>query len=555
VARRRGLELRGHPDDGRFRVPLRDRGTYTPGDVVALHIEARGRVRPGERLGRVGDSDLDALALRALHELPDAFPPACLRELPPSGGRRPEGARLDLTSLPFVTIDPARARDHDDAVFAEPDGAGVRLWVAIADVAHFVPPRSALDREARRRGTSVYLPDRVVPMLPEALSGDLCSLRPDVERLAVAVELAIAPDGEARTRRIAPARIRSHARLSYEEAATRMAQARPRGDVGRSLAALARAAGWLRAHRLAAGSLDLDLTEPEPRVDAAGRVLSIGPAPRTQAHRAIEDAMLAANRAVARRLLDAGWPAIHRVHEPPDPDVLAALEPVLASLGLWSSRRRRAPEAGDLPALAAAARERGAPAPVHALLVRALRQARYSDASLAHFALGFEHYLHFTSPIRRYADLVVHRLLKAQLGGARRPRGALAELADHLSRRERAAAAAEYQALDWKRAALLLGREGDVFDGRVSAVAPPGIFVTLDEVCGDGLVPAYALRRGARLDLRAMTVRRGRSRLRLGDAVRVRLVGVDPARGRFRLALADQDDSGSASRARRSHSG
>ncbi|MEN8162473.1 MAG: RNB domain-containing ribonuclease, partial [Myxococcota bacterium] len=468
VGRRRGLELRGHPDDGTFRVPLRDRGTYAPGDVVALHYEARGRVRPGERLGRVGDPDLDALALRALHNLPDEFPPACLRELPAPSARRRDGERLDLTALPFVTIDPARARDHDDAVFAEPDGAGIRLWVAIADVAHFVAPASALDREARRRATSVYLPDRVVPMLPEALSGDLCSLRPDEERLAVAVELAIAPDGEAQTRRIAPARIRSRARLSYEEAAARMAEARPRGHVGRSLAALARAAEWLRAHRLAAGSLDLDLTEPEPRVDATGRVLSIRPAQRTQANRAIEDAMLAANRAVARHLVDAGWPAIHRVHEPPDARDLAAIEPVLESLGLWSSRRRRAPEAGDLPALAAAARERGAPAPVHALLVRALKQARYSDVPAGHFALGFTHYLHFTSPIRRYADLVVHRLLKAQLAGGRRPRRALAKLADHLSLRGRAAAAAEYQALDWKRAALLLGRVGEVFEGRVS---------------------------------------------------------------------------------------
>jgi len=556
VAARRGLELRGHPDDGSLRVPLRSRERLEPGDVVALRYDSRGRVRVGERLGRVGDPELDFLALCALHGLPQEFPAACLREAESAPGDDRSRDRLDLTALPFVTIDPPRARDHDDAVFAEADADGVRLWVAIADVAHYVPAGSALDREAKQRGNSVYLPDRVVPMLPEVLSGDRCSLRPDEERLVLAVELEVAGDGAARTGRIAEARIRSRARLAYEQAAERMERSGARDPVGRSLEALARAAGALRVRRLAAGSLDLDLTEAEPRIDASGRVVAIGRAPRTLAHRAIEDAMLAANRAVAERLDGAGWPAIHRIHEPPDPAEVAALEPVLAALGLWSGRARRAPEPADLPVIAEAARERQAPAAVHALLVRSLRQARYSEASAGHFALGFTHYLHFTSPIRRYADLVVHRLLKAQLAGARPPRRSLASLADHLSLTERAAAAAEYQALDWKRAALLLGRIGEVFDGRISAVAPPGVFVTLEAVCGDGLVPAFALGRSARLDLRGMTVRRGRATLRLGDPVRVRLVSVDPARGRFRLALVDQSGSpGSASRARRSHSG
>jgi ribonuclease R len=561
-ASRRGFELRGHPDDGTLRVRLHDadlrvpgrgRRLLAPGDVVALRYEGRGRVRPGERLGRVGDPDLDFLALQLLYGLPEGFPAACL-EAPPARSR--EAARLDLTALPFVTIDPARARDHDDAVFAEPAGASIRLWVAIADVAHFVAAGSALDREAKKRGNSVYLPDRVVPMLPEALSADLCSLRPDEERFVMAVELAVARDGSVETRGIEPARIRSHAKLSYEEAAARMAHGEGRGAVSQSLAALAVAAKRLRAQRLAAGSLDLDLVQAEASVDARGRGIAIAPAARTEAHRAIEEAMLAANRAVAERLTSAGWPALHRVHEPPDPHDLAALEPVLASLGLWSGRRRRAPEAADLPGIVEAARERGAPAAVHSLLVRALKQARYSDQRLGHFALAFPHYLHFTSPIRRYADLVVHRLLKAHLAGERPPRRALAALGEHLSLRERAAAAAEYQALDWKRAALLLGRVGEQFDGRVSGIAAPGLFVTLEEVCGDGLVPAFSLGSGARLDLRSMCVQRGRSRLRLGDEVRVRLVGVDPALGRFRLALADQAGaSGSASRLRRSHSG
>jgi ribonuclease R len=554
---RRGLELRAHPDDGSLRAALHRAAPLAPGDVVALRFEGGGRVRPGARLGRVGDPDLDFAALSDAFGLPERFPAACLREL---DALAEDGAgalpRLDLRPLPFVTIDPARARDHDDAVFAEPEGAGFRLWVAIADVSHYVPAGSALDREARARGNSVYLPDRVVPMLPPRLSGDLCSLVPDEDRPALAVEVFVDADGAPQRRRVAAAWIRSRARLAYERAAAWMA-GEPGADAGlsASLGALAAAARRLRERRVADGSLDLELIEPEPEVDAAGRVVAIRPAARTEAHRAIEEAMLAVNRGVAALLVEAGRPTLHRVHEPPDPRELAGLEPVLATLGLWPGRLRRAPGPEDLPELAEAARERGLRA-VQALLVRSMRQARYAERPLGHFALAFEHYLHFTSPIRRYADLVVHRAVKALLARERPPRAAgLADLAEHLSLRERAAAKAEYQALDWKRAALLLPRVGQLFDGRVSGVAAPGLFVTLDAVCGDGLVPLGSLPRHAHLDLRRMRLTLGRTRVALGDAVRVRLVGVDPGRGRFRLALAGySEEERSAGRARRSHS-
>ena len=201
---------------------------------------------------------------------------------------------------------------------------------------------------------------------------------------------------------------------------------------------------------------------------------------------------------------------------------------MLASLGLWPGRMRRAPNAERPSGLVAAARERDDAGVVHGLLVRAMRQARYADAPLGHFALGFERYLHFTSPIRRYADLVVHRAVKAQLEGRRPARAPLEELAEHLSVRERASAKAEYQALDWKRAALLLPRVGQVFEGRVSTIAPPGLFVTLDAVRGDGLLPARALPRHARMDLRRALVTIGRERIRLGDRITVRLADVDP---------------------------
>ena len=555
---RRGLELRPHPDDGSFRAPLRE-GQFTAGDIVAVRFERRGRVRAERRLGRVGDPELDFAGLCDLHALPRAFPPACLRELESGGLQRDESEadRLDLTSLPFVTIDPQRARDHDDAVFAERRGGGFGLWVAIADVSAFVPAGSALDREARKRGNSVYLPDRVVPMLPEALSGDLCSLRPREERLALAVELAIDARGERQRLRVVAARIRSRAKLAYEEAAKGMDGAAGHDpEIAESLRSLAALAAILRERRVAEGSLDLELAEAEPVVDARGRVSAIGRAARTVAHRAIEEAMLAANRAIAELLVDARWPTLHRIHEPPDPGELAELEPVLASLGLWPGRMRRAPGAADLAGLVEASRERSDARVVHGLLVRAMRQARYADEPLGHFALGFERYLHFTSPIRRYADLVVHRAVKAQLARQRPARAPLADLAEHLSRRERAAAQAEYQALDWKRAALLLPRVGQRFEGRVSTIAPAGLFVTLDAVAGDGLLPARTLPRRAHLDLRRAVVTIGRERIRLGDRISVRLAGVDPARGRFSLALAGYSDAeGSTRPARRSHSG
>ena len=556
-ARGRGLELRPHPDDGSFRTPLRDPGGLRPGEIVAVRFEARGRVRAGRRLGRVGDPELDFAGLCDAHALPRSFPAGALRETERQRIGAAAAARLDLRDLPFVTIDPLRARDHDDAVFAERRGSGFGLWVAIADVSEFVPAGSALDREARKWGNSVYLPDRVVPMLPERLSGDLCSLRPEEERLALAVELAIDADGGLRRLRVVEARIRSRAKLAYEEAAAvmegRAALDPPLAD---SLHALAALASVLRERRVATGSLDLELTEPEPVVDARGRVSAFGAAARSVAHRAIEEAMLAANRAIADLLVEARWPTLHRVHEPPDPAELAGLEPVLASLGLWPGRMRRAPSASDLAELVEATRERADAGVVHGLLVRAMRQARYAEAPLGHFALAFERYLHFTSPIRRYADLVVHRAVKAQLAGERPARAELSELAEHLSRRERAAAQAEYQALDWKRAALLLPRVGEAFEGRVSAIAPPGLFVTLEAVRGDGLIPARSLPHRAQLDLTRSVLTLGRERIRLGDRVGVLLAGVDPARGRFRLALADYSPAeGSRRTARRSHSG
>jgi ribonuclease R len=426
--------------------------------------------------------------------------------------------------------------------------------VAIADVSRFVPPGSALDREARVRGTSVYLPDRVVPMPPRR-SG-ICA------RCGRARIASRSPSSSRSTRRAgcgtrSCARIRSRAKLAYAEAAAVMEGA-PCGDaeIEASLRALAELAARLRARRSAEGSIDFELDEPEPEVDGTGRVLAIGRAARSVAHRAIEDAMLAANRAIAELLVEARWPTLHRVHEPPDPAELADLEPELASLGLWPGRLRRAPAEGDLHSLAFASRERADTGVVHGLLVRAMRQARYADEPLGHFALGFARYLHFTSPIRRYADLVVHRAVKAHLAGRRPPRAALADLAEHLSRRERASAQVEYQALDWKRAALLLPRVGQLFEGRVSTIAPPGLFVTLEAVQGDGLLPARALPRNAHVDLRRALVTIGRERIGLGARIGVRLVEVDPARGRFRLALADHSEGAPSRRPpRRSHSG
>jgi len=496
-------------------------------------------------------------------------------------------ARLDLRDRPFITIDPASARDHDDAIAVESAGrGGARLWVAIADVAHFVRPGSALDREAWRRGNSVYFPGRAIPMLPERLSGELCSLVPDVDRLVLVVEMKIGSNGAIADARFHRAVIRSRARLSYEQAARFMepaAEASSEGpppaatpdppilseEVRQQLPRLGELAKKLMAKRSAEGSLDFELPEAEIVLDARGRVVNVTRSRRTLAHRAVEEAMLAANRSVARALSAGRYPAVFRLHEAPTPDDLEKLAAVYRGLGLHEGapgssgggggRRGGGGGSGGAPLNAAAmnrALRRSAGRPhepfVHLVTLRAMRQARYSAVDGGHFALGFESYLHFTSPIRRYADLLthraVHRLIGDSLSGARarKPaddtgaRALMERAAIRTSARERIAMAAEREMIDLKKCAFMRPHLGREMMGVVTGVASQGLYVTLEDFFVQGLVRIADLPGYFDFDeaSHSLVARRSGHRHCLGDRLRVRVAAVDQVKGWINFTLA-----------------
>ncbi|HKA15640.1 MAG TPA: VacB/RNase II family 3'-5' exoribonuclease, partial [Myxococcota bacterium] len=447
--------------------------------------------------------------------------------------------RTDLRGRAFVTIDPATARDHDDAVFVETEGGGFRLWVAIADVSHWVEPGSPIDREAQRRGNSVYFPDRAIPMLPERLSGDVCSLRPDVDRLVLAVEMVFDARGERGRTRFHSAVIRSRAKLTYELAA----DAIERGDEGvpeaLMLRDLARLTRLLGERRRAAGSLDFELPSASFQLDERGYPIGLGPAARNDAHRAIEEAMLAANRAVAEWLVDRDVPAVYRVHEPPAPPDLERLTTELLALGLVDGGCAHALTAREL----ARALERavGSPAErwIHQLALRSMKRARYSAQSIPHYALGFEHYVHFTSPIRRYADLAVHRALRAALAGdaPALTRARAEAIAVRSSYRERVAMLAEREMDQIKACVLLRPHVGERHEGTVTGLARHGLYVTLDAWWVEGLVHVSRLPEFTELSENGRALVSASARYELGDRVVVTIASADPVAARIDFEL------------------
>ena len=551
ASRRQRLEVRVYPDRAGERLAAA-RG-FEEGDVVRVE-PPRGRhaARLRGPIGRAGDPEVDFEAICSAFDLPERFPEACLAQvdaLPPGLPWAERRRRVDLRSLPLVTIDPESARDHDDAVFVQQEGRGWRLFVAIADVASRVPEGSPVDREARRRGNSVYFPDRAIGMLPPRLTADLCSLRPEVDRAAWVVELSVSDAGSVLRRSLYPAMIRSHARLNYRQAADAMAGHRPAGDrsVQAGLLDLAALAGALHGARLARGALELDLGEARVLLGADGRPRDVLRTERTPAHRAVEEAMLVANEVVAGLMQAAGRPTLLRVHEGPDPGDLAELATLLRAAGVHRGVLKRQ----ELPRVLLRLAGHPAEGPLQARIVRALKQARYAPQPIGHFALGSEAYLHFTSPIRRYADLVVHRGLHRLLRGERPPRRNLEHLAQHLSERERHTASAERRMHDLKVAALLADRVGKTFRGQVTAIFSAGMAVRLEEPFVEGVVPVWRLASPLRMDERQQTLQTAGRVLHLGDTVRVRLVEVDRSRARLTLALA-QSPRLSSSAARRS---
>ena len=567
---RRGREAVIDPyrDDAKWQLRvLRNatRGARVGDVVVATVLPAaprrggrRARVQPLARivevLGPPGTPEADFRAIAWRHRLRRAFPEAVVAEAaetPAALDAAESARRRDLRALPFLTIDPATARDHDDAVCVETiSSERTRLWVAIADVSHFVPEDGALDREARRRGNSVYFPDRAIPMLPERLSGELCSLRPDVERPVLAVEMEIDARGAIDGARFHEGVIRSRARLVYDDAAIVMeggeSPAVPDGEVTEQLRRLAGVARRLATRRRAAGAIDLDLPSAEIVLGDAGHPTDIIEAPRTIAHRAIEEAMLAANRSVAEHLLANEVPALYRVHEPPTPVSISELRALLASFGLVrepAGERFGAPEIAEALQRAAGRPEERL---VNTAALRSMRPARYDARCLGHFALAFDAYLHFTSPIRRYADLVVHRALRDHLFGGPEGRaraGARAERmttwAERTSLCERTAMAAEREAVDLAKCVFMRSRVGERFDATISRIARHGFYVTLAPFFVDCLVPLRTLPGHYEIDEQgaALVARRGGARFALGDRVAVVVTQVDLVRGWIDAAI------------------
>ncbi len=505
------------------------------------------RARIVERLGDAeGPNSVSLIAVHS-HDIPTEFSAKALAQ---AEAAKPVSLdkRSDLRGLPLVTIDGADARDFDDAVWAEPDPepknkGGWHLVVAIADVAHYVRPGDALDVAAYERGNSVYFPDRVVPMLPEGLSNDLCSLRPDVDRACLAAHLWIDREGALLRHRFERGLMRSAARLTYSQVqATRDGQSDDSAgaQLAPVIAPLYGAYAALAAAREKRQALDIELPERRIVIAEDGTVERIEPRARLDSHKLIEEFMIAANVAAAETLERIRRPCMYRIHEPPDPAKVEALREFLASIGYRLARGQviRPRHFNDIL-------RKSADTPhhrlVHQLVLRSQNQALYGPGNLGHFGLSLVRYAHFTSPIRRYADLLVHRALIGGLGLGGGGGGIGAEAAgnfvaagEHLSVTERRAAAAERDAVDRFTAAFLADRIGGTFPGSVNGVTRFGLFVTLDETGADGIVPMRSLPDDYYFHdedhHRLIGERHGRT-YSLGERVEIRLVEAEPITG------------------------
>ena len=596
------------PEDRRFGrdilVPARAIGAAQPGQVVAvelteapsLHAQPVGRVT--EVLGGIDDPGMEIEIAVRKYEVPHRFKDDTLAQaakLPEKVRPADKRNRIDLTDVPLVTIDGEDARDFDDAVFCMPETVGKskapngwRLIVAIADVSHYVKPGDPLDRDAYERATSVYFPRRVIPMLPEKLSNGLCSLNPEVERLSMVCDMVITGEGEIHAYQFYPAVINSHARLTYTEVAailgnTRGPEAQRRAELVPHLLHLHEVYRALLKARAGRGAVDFDTTETQIVCDENGRIAKIVPRTRTEAHRLIEESMLAANVCSADFILRAKHPSLYRVHEGPTPEKRNLLKNYLKALGLGLSLGEE-PKPGDFQAIAEATKGRPDAQQIHTMLLRSMQQAIYTPINSGHFGLAYEGYTHFTSPIRRYPDLMVHRVIKALLGQERyelklppvqssvgnfkrKPAGGLVmtqpipvgrgksklspeqaaawETAGiHCSANERRADEASRDVEAWLKCMFMRERLGEEYSGTVSAATSFGLFVTLDGLYVEGLIHITEL--GGeyfRFDEARQELRGERSGVRYGVGARVRVqvsrVDLDARKIDFRIVKED----------------
>jgi len=537
-------------------VPHGDCGKAKHGDIVVITLEDMsssasrrpqffGRIT--EILGRTLDPGMEIEVALRKHALPFEFPKAAARQasrVPQTVRPRDLAGRLDLRHLPFVTIDGETAKDLDDAVWAERQGSGFRLIVSIADVSHYVIHADSIDLSARDRGTSVYFPRRVIPMLPEELSNGICSLNPGEDRLCLACEMEIGENGKIKSHSFHTAVFRSHARLTYEEVDDFLFTGRSEdfGDNKRlapQLQVLETCFRALLKARQKRGAIDFETKETRILFDDNGKIARIVPVARNDAHRMIEEFMLAANVSASEFLEKATHAALFRVHEGPTDEKLAMLRDFLKEFGLHLQGGGK-PTARNYADLLEEIKKRPDQELLQTVLLRSLQQARYTPENVGHFGLAYEGYTHFTSPIRRYPDLLVHRAIKAVLSGSRYDPGDWAQLGAHCSQTERRADEASREVETWLKCYYMKDRVGDEFAGSVSGVAPFGLFVALDDVYVEGMIHISELGNDYfhfDASKHQLLGERTAKRYRLADRVKIRIARVDLDTARIDFVL------------------
>jgi ribonuclease R len=538
-------------------IPPGDLGGAKQGQVVVAEIveqpaanrEAIARVK--EVLGSATDSGIEIeIALRK-HALPFEFSKDAERQakrLPTEVRPADRRDRVDLTTMPLVTIDGETAKDFDDAVYCERKGKNFRVVVAIADVSHYVRDGDPIDRDARERGTSVYFPRRVIPMLPEELSNELCSLKPEVDRLCMVCDMEVTPAGSIKGYKFYPAIMHSRARLTYTQVwqwlDTPGSATDPKARaLMPHLTNLYAAYHALAAARNRRGAIDFDTVELALEFDDHGKITRIVPSPRNDAHKLIEECMLAANVCTAEFLAQHKQVALYRVHEGPPPDKLVALRDFLGTSALQLGGGAE-PAPADYARLLDQIRERPDFALLQTVLLRSLSQAQYRPENEGHFGLAYEAYTHFTSPIRRYPDLLVHRAIKAVLAGKRYTPSGMSweELGAHTSMTERRADDASRDVTNWLKCHFMQDKVGEEFEGTISGVTSFGLFVTLDGLNIDGLVHITELGRDYfhhDAGRHALIGERAGRTFQLADRIRVRVARVDMEQTKIDFTLAE----------------
>lgn len=538
-------------------------GGARPGAIVSAEIIAypmRGRPPEGRIIrviGEAGQPGIESELIIEEYELPVEFSPAVLQEasdIPQQVTAAMCRGRRDLRGLPTVTIDGEKARDFDDAISVEKIKTGYRLWVHIADVAHYVKENTLLDQEAYQRGTSVYLPDRAIPMLPTPLSNGICSLNPDVDRLTLTAEMDISSTGKVLTYDIYESVIKSAERMTYTAVREILVDRDPGqrkryARLLREFELMDELMEILRAKRIKRGSIDFDLPEPQIVLDLQGRLTDIIRAERNRAHQIVEEFMLAANETVAAHVEEMEVPFIYRIHEEPDEDKITDLADFLSSLGINFPVEKKLKSSSLQKAIN---QVKGTPEEVlvNTVVLRSMKQARYSPENVGHFGLAATSYTHFTSPIRRYPDLIVHRVLKAGLRGAlKKPEvieklnETLPEAATHCSLRERTAMEAERDVVTMLKLDFMKDKLGETFDGIITGAAQFGFFVQLTGLFVEGMVHISTLADDYyHYEEKQHCLRGERTKrvYRIGDRIRVRVDKVDRDRKRIDFSLSKE---------------